>query len=91
LVTNAVLHAHSPSRLEIVRSDDRVRIAVQDSSSRVPSIRDSGNRSSTGRGLMLVDRIALAWGVEPMDPTGKCVWFELATNRAPPPRVQMQR
>jgi anti-sigma regulatory factor (Ser/Thr protein kinase) len=76
LVTNAVLHARSPARVTIDRDGSRLRVGVYDSSPSPPRLRDYGPDSVTGRGLLLVDRIARRWGVE-MNGNGKCVWFEL--------------
>jgi len=76
LVTNAVLHARSESRLRIERRGDNVWVAVHDASPSEPRVRDYGPNAVTGRGLMLVDRLAGRWGSE-NDAHGKFVWFEL--------------
>lgn len=76
LVTNAVLHARSASRVTVVHTDSTLRITVSDTSPTRPRMRDYGPGAVTGRGLLLVDRIARRWGVEPSS-TGKSVWFEV--------------
>jgi anti-sigma regulatory factor (Ser/Thr protein kinase) len=76
LVTNAVLHARSVTRVEIVRTGDHVRVSVCDTSASQPRVRDYGPDAVTGRGMLLVDRIAQRWGVRALD-EGKCVWFEI--------------
>lgn len=76
LVTNAVLHARSPSKLRIERRGNHVWVAVHDASPAPPRLRDYGPDAVTGRGLLLVDRLARRWGTEP-DAHGKYVWFEL--------------
>ena len=76
LVTNAILHARSPATVTIDRDGTRLRVAVCDSSPSPPRLRDYGPDAVTGRGLLLVDRIARRWGVE-MNGEGKCVWFEV--------------
>ena len=76
LVTNAVLHARSETRVTIQRDGSTVRISVYDTSRARPRLRQLGPESVTGRGLLLVDRIARRWGVEPED-DGKSVWFEI--------------
>jgi anti-sigma regulatory factor (Ser/Thr protein kinase) len=76
LVTNAVLHARSATRVTIERDDTRVRISVCDDSPARPRLRDYGPDAVTGRGLVIVDRLARRWGVDPSD-AGKCVWFEI--------------
>lgn len=79
LVTNAILHARSSARVEIEYDGGPVRVSVCDSSSSPPRLRDYGTQAVTGRGLLLVDRIAHRWGVEQGD-GGKCVWFEVAVG-----------
>jgi len=76
LVTNAILHAHSPATVTIFRDDVRLRVAVCDASTSPPRLRDYGRNAVTGRGMLLVDRIASRWGVD-VDGEGKCVWFEV--------------
>jgi anti-sigma regulatory factor (Ser/Thr protein kinase) len=80
LVTNAVLHARSATRVTIERDGATLRFSVYDSSATRPRLRAYGPEAVTGRGLLLVDRIARRWGVEP-DGDGKCVWFEVRTQR----------
>jgi anti-sigma regulatory factor (Ser/Thr protein kinase) len=80
LVTNAVLHARSLASVSVERQGSLFRIAVCDDSSSVPRVRDYGPRAVTGRGMLLVDRIADRWGVEERL-GGKCVWFEVVADR----------
>ena len=75
LVTNAVLHARSGARVDIEHVGTTVRVAVCDDSPALPRVRHYGPEAVTGRGMLLVQRIADRWGVEPCD-DGKCVWFE---------------
>lgn len=81
LVTNAVLHARSATQVTIERSGSTVRVSVHDASTARPRLRDSGPEAVTGRGLLLVDRIANRWGVDPED-AGKWVWFEVGCRLA---------
>lgn len=83
LVTNAVVHAQSPLRLQLELRADRLRVAVTDESPRLPSPRrqdpvDEGLDAVAegGRGLRLVELIASRWGVDPL-PVGKRIWFEV--------------
>jgi anti-sigma regulatory factor (Ser/Thr protein kinase) len=80
LVTNAVLHAHSAAVVSLARENDHVRVSVSDKSSVLPRLRDYGPAAVTGRGMLLVDRVATRWGVD-MDGSGKSVWFELGAAR----------
>jgi anti-sigma regulatory factor (Ser/Thr protein kinase) len=77
LVTNAVLHARTPLHLSLRTTGGRIRVEVSDGDRERPTLRDPEPVSPGGRGLVLVDRLASAWGVEER-PTGKVVWFELS-------------
>lgn len=79
LVTNAILHARSPICVRVRPHGRRVRVEVGDDSAAMPVLRDRDVDSTTGRGTLLVDGLAAAWGVEPSE-AGKVVWFELATG-----------
>jgi len=81
LVTNAVLHARSATEVTIERDGATVRISVHDASTARPRLRNYGPEAVTGRGLLLVDRIASRWGVDP-EAAGKWVWFEIGCRVA---------
>jgi len=76
LATNVVHHAGTTFRVSVERTPSRVRVAVSDSGAGRPARRDPGPHDTTGRGLLIVDQLAEAWGVEP-DPPGKSVWFSV--------------
>ena len=76
LVTNAVLYAEGEIHLSIEPFEARWRISVSDESERPVTPKHVPNTATSGRGLSLVDRLSLAWGVE-MHEGGKDVWFEL--------------
>jgi anti-sigma regulatory factor (Ser/Thr protein kinase) len=82
LVTNAVVHAHSPAVISMEHSAHLLTVSVCDESMAEPSLRQCAPTDIAGRGLMLVDRLASRWGVE-TENGGKRVWFELrpATTR----------
>jgi anti-sigma regulatory factor (Ser/Thr protein kinase) len=84
LVTNVVLHARTAATVTITREEGGVRVSVCDGSTTPPRVRNLGSGAVTGRGMLLVDRIARRWGVEPAA-NGKCVWFELDATGAPAP------
>ena len=77
LVTNAVRHADSPVELTIARRGDRIRIEARDASTTrpVPPRADAATRH---RGLLLVEDLSQAWGVDVQDHNGKVVWCEVA-------------
>lgn len=78
LVTNAVIHAHSKHYLFIRAAQDVVRIEVTDPDDRLPAISPPDTGALGGRGLVIVNGLASAWGVERGASGGKTVWFELS-------------
>ena len=64
LVANAVLHTGTPLRVVVHPGDDRVRVEVHDGSRQLPVRRHYSNMSGTGRGLLLVERMAADWGAD---------------------------
>lgn len=80
VVTNAVLHARSDIRLSLEVRGDTARVEVADSSPAPPRLHRFHLESATGRGLRLLDTLAMGWGIEPAstdDGHGKVVWFEV--------------
>jgi hypothetical protein len=57
--------------------DKKVRIEVSDGSKVAPLPRRPDVLSPTGRGLVLLDHLTSAWGVD-VTGEGKTVWFEIA-------------
>ena len=78
LVTNAVVHATTPFRLDVVADDAVVRVAVADGASGVAEPADAPDAAENGRGLQLVDALSSRWGTERLA-EGKRVWFELVS------------
>jgi anti-sigma regulatory factor (Ser/Thr protein kinase) len=74
LVTNAVIHAGTNVTVRVVRAGAGARVEVTDGSSVMPGLRVVDSRSSSGRGLTLVEHFARQWGAEPTA-SGKVVWF----------------
>jgi anti-sigma regulatory factor (Ser/Thr protein kinase)/ABC-type transporter Mla MlaB component len=78
LVTNAVQHAQSRSRVILTGSDSALRISVRDYRlSAIPRPRPIEITVPSGRGLHLVAAVAYTWGADP-HPDGKTVWAMLA-------------
>ncbi|TPQ18104.1 SpoIIE family protein phosphatase [Streptomyces sporangiiformans] len=78
LITNALMHTEGSAIVTLrilTGSDRRLRVEVEDSSSALPRRREAGECGVSGRGLLLVDRLADVWGVEARG-GGKCVWCE---------------
>ncbi|WP_046494518.1 ATP-binding protein [Streptomyces odonnellii] len=78
LVANAVNHTQDSSIQVIVTrpADGHVRIGVMDRSRTMPVLRCPADTEVHGRGLALVDALAVRWGTVLKD-RGKCVWGEL--------------
>lgn len=88
LATNAVLHARGDYAVTVERAADRVRVAVHDSSPVAAARRRTGLRSMGGRGLGLVEALALRWGSSAsVLGYAKQVWFELPTDGRPQPQL----
>ena len=76
LAANAVLHAGTPLRVSVLCRDERVRIEVRDDNPALPQRLSPDPLAMHGRGVMLVDTLSAAWGVNG-NQRGKTVWFEL--------------
>jgi two-component sensor histidine kinase len=76
LVSNASRHGHAPRRCRIELLDDgrRLRIEVDDAAPGLPRPRPPDDTG--GRGLILVDEMATAWGVQ-RHARYKTVWAEV--------------
>src|SRR4051794_35789718 len=88
LVTNAVVHAASPVEVEVDAAGDEIVIRVRDADTG-PLVMRAGGGSELdegGRGFLLVDRLAEAWGTEHRSGR-KTVWFRLALAAEPAPPV----
>ncbi|MEU9118515.1 SpoIIE family protein phosphatase [Streptomyces sp. NPDC048506] len=80
MVTNVLMHTDGDALLvaEIsgAHGARRIRVDVSDSSDELPHRRSPGELASSGRGLVLLELLAGAWGVDPQG-DGKSTWFEL--------------
>ncbi|MGW2015669.1 SpoIIE family protein phosphatase [Streptomyces sp. NPDC001927] len=87
MVTNVLIHTDGDALLVAeVTCDDaskrRMRVEVSDASDELPHKRHPGEMASSGRGLVLMEMLAHAWGVDPRG-EGKSIWFELNEPPAP--------
>ncbi|MFE9612126.1 SpoIIE family protein phosphatase [Streptomyces sp. NPDC006012] len=83
LITNALMHTEGSATVTVrvlLGRERRLRVEVEDSSSALPRRREAGESEVSGRGLLLVDRLADVWGVEARG-GGKCVWCEFSVGR----------
>ncbi|MFJ7773218.1 ATP-binding protein [Streptomyces sp. NPDC097107] len=73
LATNALRHAHGPDiGVRVQLQDDHLVIEVNDGSPLVPVPRCAGPDDENGRGLLLVEALAGAWGVSADGTTTWC-------------------
>ena len=75
LVTNALRYGGPPLRVSLCCDDVVVRVTVADGTPNGPRLKDPGPEAESGRGMILVESLAAAWGVETYE-VGKGVWFE---------------
>ncbi|RZU45834.1 PAS domain S-box-containing protein [Streptomyces sp. BK022] len=82
LITNALMHTEGSATVTLrltTGGERRLRVEVEDSSSALPRRREPQDDGVSGRGLLLVDMLADAWGVEARG-GGKAVWCEFRTD-----------
>jgi len=80
IVTNAVLYARAPLTLRVEIAADVVRIEVRDGSQLPPRVHVFSATAATGRGLRLLESLAVRWGVRPEPGGGKVVWFDVGES-----------
>jgi anti-sigma regulatory factor (Ser/Thr protein kinase) len=76
IVTNAVVHAGTEATLQVQGIPDGIRVEVTDGSPELPARRHGQPDGVGGWGVLLLERLATAWGAERGD-GGKTVWFEV--------------
>ena len=82
LVANAVLHTGTPLEVVVDTAGARARVEVHDGNPQLPVRKHYSTLSGTGRGLLLVERMATDWGAQ-RTTSGKLVWFELDGDAVP--------
>jgi anti-sigma regulatory factor (Ser/Thr protein kinase) len=95
LAANAVRHGRVPGHdfalsLALDATADVIRIEVADAASakRPPATAPSSHPDGeSGRGLLLVDVLAVRWGWAPRRPVGKVVWAEVSADVSPAPNA----
>lgn len=88
-VTNALVHSDSGTEpggrvtVAVSRSADEIRVEVTDegSATRESTVQVSDLHSDRGRGLLLVDSLATAWGTH-RDGAKRVVWFQTGNGRS---------
>ena len=81
VVTNAVQHGLGPITLQLIPKDGTIRVEVSDAGPGLPEIRHPTSAQGSGRGMLIVDSLATAWGIRHHAPRqGKTVWFTVAAE-----------
>jgi anti-sigma regulatory factor (Ser/Thr protein kinase) len=78
VVTNAIIHGRSGPVLAVHVKERAIRVAVGDVSTELPVRRLGRLDDVSGRGVIIVEQLASAWGVERERNGSKRVWFEVA-------------
>ncbi|MGW6022457.1 SpoIIE family protein phosphatase [Streptomyces sp. NPDC055099] len=81
LLTNAFLHARGPFNLRVWHSVRELGVEITDHTTPRPRARLAESTEEDGRGLLLVEALADAWGTRPTT-TGKTVWFTMLISPA---------
>lgn len=81
LAANGIVHAGSDIVVTVVGGLDATYVAVYDTGPGAPRLMDPTPDTASGRGILLVDALADAWGVQTHD-GGKSVWFVLRRSIA---------
>ena len=76
LATNAVKHAGTPFTVSVDWAGDQVLLRVTDADDGIPVPGEPGTLDLSGRGLLLVDALTVAWGVNAEADGGKSVWAQ---------------
>ncbi|MFE3252998.1 SpoIIE family protein phosphatase [Streptomyces sp. NPDC059209] len=88
MATNVLVHTDGDAVLIAEAAGDRgkrrLRVEVADASDELPHRRRPGELASSGRGLLLMEMLADAWGVDPRG-EGKSIWFEIYEEGGPDP------
>lgn len=80
LVANVVVHTRSNAVASVELRADDILVSVADDDAAMPVLVDPQPLATSGRGLQIVAKVADAWGVRPVAPVGKVVWFTLGTT-----------
>jgi anti-sigma regulatory factor (Ser/Thr protein kinase) len=78
LTSNALRHGRAPYHVRLLTGAAKLRIEVEDAGGEPARRRAPSERG--GRGLLLVERCAAAWG-QLRRPGGKTLWAELPTGQ----------
>ena len=86
LVTNAMLHAHTPFKVSLHGFERTLLLEVEDGCPTGPVRVTAQALDNGGRGLTIVDLLSRDWGVDAHSDGGKSVWaeFDLVVSSGTP-------
>jgi anti-sigma regulatory factor (Ser/Thr protein kinase) len=92
LATNCVLHARTAFKVSLLRTGSDVRLEVTDTGNGKVGLRRPKVTETSGRGLQMVDQLAVDWGVSySPDQAGKTVWCTFILPASDPAPVSSGR
>jgi anti-sigma regulatory factor (Ser/Thr protein kinase) len=77
LITNVIIHARTDFEVRVEPSGDGVRVEVLDGNPTMPAAGTLAPGALSGRGLTLVQSVAVRWGAHHNEGDGKTVWFDV--------------
>ena len=81
LFTNALHHGSGDITMMVTRTPGELRVDVADHGSEQPRVKTVTLNDVRGRGMMILEALAVRWGVDTQDNgRGKTVWFVLRTT-----------
>lgn len=83
LITNALEHGSGVITVLVSLTPSQVRVDVADESPLHPTSRAADPDDENGRGLLIVEHLASAWGMQLLEHGGKSVWFTLDGSAGP--------
>ncbi len=78
LTSNALRHAATRFLLAVEQSDDEVGLRVSDAGPGLPLAKAPDAEGVGGRGLVIVETVAKAWGFRSDPKGGKTVWADIS-------------
>lgn len=80
LVTNSVQHGVGPIKVALELTPPRIKVSVTDDGQGAVRIIPSGAMAEGGRGIRIVDSLAVEWGVEGIHDRQKTVWAQVSQD-----------
>ena len=79
LITNSLRAGASELEVSVRPAASGLQLRVRDDAPGMPLVVAAGSDDISGRGLMIVDAVAVEWGFDPLPGGGKVVWATVAS------------